>query len=242
MLLGYLNALSTCSFVISLLTQDASWILPDEDLPRASRLLTHLGLPSTPHSDILSAVDGEYHTKALYHAMHPPRRPGLPPAQHIVLFPASLITFPLPPTETTCEWAHAPPHASLGKLVRTKGYWTPRAQTVYVCLVRMMARYPRGSAERVVLASELQELVDYHLLKLDMGYVDEEELGMEEVEALDMSGRTRDAIDEMRSWRWEVEDEWILDALEAILLGEGGYDELPCGPRRPTEDDACRIL
>lgn len=88
-----------------------------------------------------------------------------------------------------------------------------------------MLRYPRWGATRTCLAAELQELLNYHLLQLEMGYVSRDD--NEIFQSLHLDRRTQRAVYEMMSWEWPEDEEWMRDALEAILLGNGSIEFLP---------------
>ena len=89
----------------------------------------------------------------------------------------------------------------------------------------MMQRYPSWGATRTCLNSELQELIDYHLLQVESGYVDRDD--DELVRSLDLDGRTARALEDVYSWAWADDERWISDALSAILLGSGSIEYLP---------------
>ena len=102
----------------------------------------------------------------------------------------------------------------------------PRPAAVYASLFRMMSKYPRYSRTRTSLESDLSELIGYHLLGLEDGYVSPECWKDMEVER-----RVTDAISTIRQWGWDNEwrdnEEWIGDALVAVVDGHSRIDELP---------------
>lgn len=93
----------------------------------------------------------------------------------------------------------------------------------------MILAYPNGCGTRIVLDSHLEELIGYHLCDLQCGYVntDDEEL----CEALELDKRISDAFQTVKAWGWDGEwrvgEEWIGDALAAIVEGSGETDFLP---------------
>ena len=214
--------LTVLDFEHSLITfpvQDYSWILPDDDLPRASQILTQLGLPRTPHSKLKTRVEGDYHTKGLYHRISKSTSPAF--TQHIVLYPASFFILDL----SRCRLSDSVISFGQEKHLQCTQYLVPPPQAVYSSLIRMMQRYPSWGATRTCLNSELQELIDYHLLQVESGYVDRDD--DELVQSLDLDGRTARALEDVHSWAWADDERWIPDALSAILLGSGSIEYLP---------------
>jgi hypothetical protein len=105
-------------------------------------------------------------------------------------------------------------------------YYVPKPPAVYSCLLRLLVRTPRKDPTRTVLKSDLSLLVMYHLYKLS-GYVDEsdEDLSPEEDPVI------QDSLRQVRQWtrngEWREDEEWMADALGAIIEGRGDYDYLP---------------
>jgi hypothetical protein len=95
-----------------------------------------------------------------------------------------------------------------------------------------MLLYPKYCSVRTNLNSTLSELVDYHLLQVQEGFVDPDE-SPELWEELDMPKRTIEALDVISQWtrndEWREGEEWFGDALAAIVSNEGNMDYLPCG-------------
>lgn len=80
--------------------------------------------------------------------------------------------------------------------------------------------------------AQLGMLIYYHLLRfrLEDGYVDTDD--DEVCKRMNVDERTADAIALVRGWSYggewcEERDEWVGDALVALLLGKGDIDFLP---------------
>jgi hypothetical protein len=89
-----------------------------------------------------------------------------------------------------------------------------------------MLSYPRYCSTRTNLESDLSELIGYHLLGLESGYVDSDDDTL--WEGLKIDQRITDAVLLVRQWGWDQEwregEEWIGDALAAVVNGSGGND------------------
>lgn len=89
-----------------------------------------------------------------------------------------------------------------------------------------MLSYPRYCSTRTNLESDLSELVGYHLLGLKSGFVDPDDDTL--WEGLKIDQRIADAVLLVRQWSWDQEwredEEWIGDALAAVVNGSGGND------------------
>lgn len=94
-----------------------------------------------------------------------------------------------------------------------------------------MSKYPLYSSTRNTLESDLSELIGYNLYDLQGGYVDvdDEEL----CEELHVDQRIRDATRTVQDWgcnnEWREGEEWIGDALIALVEGTADSDFLPWG-------------
>jgi DNA topoisomerase VI subunit B len=140
--------------------------------------------------------------------------------QHLVLYPTSFVS--LNPEELY-------PAPSIYLPSATK-ILVPRPSAVYAWILRSMLKYPRLCRVRTILASDLSELVDYHLYRVKEGYVTPEE-NPELWKELDMEGRMVDALKVIKQWtrnhEWREGEEWFGDALEAIVSEDGDIDYLP---------------
>jgi hypothetical protein len=80
-----------------------------------------------------------------------------------------------------------------------------------------------------VLQSDLSELIGYDLLGLD-GFVDP--FDEEKCATLEIDRRLVDAVHHVLTWSvdglWREDEEWMGDALAAVIDGTGKMDSLPC--------------
>lgn len=79
-----------------------------------------------------------------------------------------------------------------------------------------------------VLRSDLSELIGYDLLKLEGGYVGSED--DDEWNEKEIDDRLWQASRMVRTWQWEDGEEWMGDALSAIVTGSGHIENLPHRP------------
>lgn len=192
--------------------------MPDEQLEKASGVVSDLGLSRSQPPRILAMTSGDLYTLGHLHRLT--RSTLMSTVQFLHLFPASFASF------TPSELYPAPNHtfSSLPILI-------PQAPALYSSLVRIMSRYPRNSPARKTLAAQLEMFINYHLLgfRLEDGYVDmdDEELCKE----LDVDGRIAAAIALVHGWscdgEWREGEEWMGDALIALLSGKGDIALLP---------------
>lgn len=161
--------------------------------------------------------------KGTYHRIS---RSTLPSSSsHITIFPLSFST--LLPSELE---RRQPLHITSSS--RCPSILVPRRVPTYVSLIRMMSLYHQHCTTRTLLSSDLSELVGYDLLGLQGGYVDPDD--SEQWEQLDIEGRIRRAVSDVRQWAWDEEwregEEWICDALVWIVEGTADISNLPCAP------------
>ncbi|KIY51099.1 hypothetical protein FISHEDRAFT_71392 [Fistulina hepatica ATCC 64428] len=201
-----------------------SYIIPDHSLPTASAILLGAGLPLAKADPLLIASDGDFLTKATLHRITTSTEIG--PARFIAFFPESFVSFALSDLELAPAYTH---EAFTGISVPHTCIYVPRPPAVYACLLRMLLRYPKVSPTRLSVLSDLMQLVMYDLFQLD-GFVDEDE--DEEDDAAD----TERALTVVRQWtranEWRSGEEWMGDALGALVDGSGLYDYLPWKPDR----------
>ncbi|KAJ2928188.1 hypothetical protein H1R20_g8904, partial [Candolleomyces eurysporus] len=206
---------------VPIFVKDFSYVVPDEDLATASDILSSIGLPLSPPSKLLTRVEGDIHTKATYHRLTRSSAPAW--LQCLVLYPASFVSLNPEELDTTPS-IHLLPSPSTTKIL------VPRPSAVYAWLLRTMLKYPRSCAVRTILASDLSELVDYHLLRVVEGYVNPDE-NPERWKELNMKRRIADALELINQWtqnhEWREGEEWFGDALEAIVSGDGNIEYLP---------------
>jgi len=196
---------------VPLLITDFSFVLPDADIKPVSDLLEALGLPLSPHVPLLLKADGDIHAKGVLHRIT--RTATFPGVRFLVLFPSSFASLSLPSVSLS------PPHRDYP--LRTPSL-CPSPSSVYASILRVMLNYPFMCTTRTVLASDLMQLVVYHLLEAECGYVDH--ILREEIEA---DNRVEKAIDVVKSWEWDEGEEWFGDVLEAILSEKGDIEWLP---------------
>ncbi|KAI0681793.1 hypothetical protein BC835DRAFT_1486575 [Cytidiella melzeri] len=104
--------------------------------------------------------------------------------QYLHLFPASFTGYT--PSELIQD-----PHSSYALLV-------PRPSAVYAAILRLMASYPRrNSPVCMSLKCELELLINYNLLDLQMGYVDPDDEAR--VVELEFDRRIDEAMRTLRS-------------------------------------------
>ena len=183
----------------------------------ASDILTDLGLPLQPTSTFRTRCDGDFHAKGRFHRItHSTRESSV---QHFVLYPLSFSS--LAWSEVTKQ---APYH--IRPSVRCPNIFVPRPSAIYASLIRIMLNYPRYCSTRTNLESDLSELIGYHFLGLENGYVDSDDDAL--WEGLEIEQRITDAVLLVRQWSWDREwredEEWIGDVLAAVVNGSGGND------------------
>jgi hypothetical protein len=189
--------------------------VPDEQLEKASGIVSDLGIPHSQPPRILAMTSGDLYTLGYLHRLT--RSTLMSAVRFLHLFPASFASF------TPSELYPAPNCASSSSPILI-----PRAPALYFSLMRIMTRYPRNSPVRRTLGAGLEMLINYHLLgfSLEDGYVDMDD--EERCKELNVDGRMADAIALVRGWSWgESDEEWMGDALVALLSGKGKIALLP---------------
>ena len=92
-----------------------------------------------------------------------------------------------------------------------------------------MLAYPLHCATRIVLEWNLSELIGYNLYDLQMGYVDLDD--EDPCQELELDRHIDDALHVVKEWGWDgawrEEEEWMDDALAAIVEGCGEIEWLP---------------
>lgn len=97
---------------------------------------------------------------------------------------------------------------------------------VYASLLHLMVQYPGYCATRTVLLSDLSELIGYDLLGLEGGFVDPND--DEAWEDKEVDAKLACAAETIRGWVWLPGEEWMGDALVAVVAGTGSLQHLPC--------------
>ncbi|KAI0712396.1 hypothetical protein C8Q76DRAFT_676939 [Earliella scabrosa] len=191
-----------------------TFLVPDDDLEALSAALTSMHLPVATPQNYLLLSEGDFLRRGHMHRVS--RRTDPHGIQCIHLMPASL------PAYVPEELEPTPLRNSLVTL------YAPRPSAVYAGIFRMMLKYRRHCAERRVLQSDLELLVNYNLLGLDnvKGFAMEAS-----DEALGMNKRIEAAVERIRSWgkagEWRPGEEWIEELLVAVVKGETDIGDLP---------------
>lgn len=212
--------------LFAILPQDFTYLVADEQLEKASCIVSDFGLPHSEPPHILAATSGDLYTEGHLHRLT--KSTLMSTVQFLHLFPASFASF------TPSELYPAPDDTSLPLPILI-----PRAPALYSCLIRIMSRYPRNSRARSTLAAQLAMYINYHLLgsRLEDGHEDTED---EDCERPKDYGHIADAISLVRGWicgsEWRAGDEWMGDALVAIISGEGETRFLPWRARNESEN------
>ena len=98
--------------------------------------------------------------------------------------------------------------------------------------MRTMLAYSRYSPTRSTLESDLPEFIGYDLYALRVGHVNIDD--EERCAALEVDRRVDDAVRIVRGWRcdpaWREGEEWMGDALVAVVTGWGEIECLPWAP------------
>jgi hypothetical protein len=180
-----------------------------------------MGLPLTPPPPLSLKTNGDFFSKPHLHRIT--LSTALSSVQFLMLYPRSFPAF------IPSEPISAPPLTSLTS-PQCHTILHPAQAAVYASILRIMLAYPRYCSTWRVLNSDLSELIGYNLYDLQIGYVDidDEELCQElevdwrvDVDALQTvkgDGKRRDG------------EEWMGDALAAVVKGWGEIDYLPWAP------------
>lgn len=213
--------------LFAILPQDFTYLVADDQLEKASRIVSDYGLPHSEPPHILAATSGDLYTQGHLHRLT--KSTFMSTVQFLHLFPASFASFI--PSELYPAPDHISSSSSLPILI-------PRAPALYSSLIRIMSRYPRNSPARGNLAAHLAMYINYHLLgyRLEDGHEDTED---EDCERPKDYGRIADAVSLVRGWicggEWRAGDEWMGDALVAIISGEGDIKFLPWKARSESQ-------
>lgn len=215
--------------LFAILPQDFTYLVADEQLEKASSIVSDFGLPHSEPPHILAATSGDLYTEGHLHRLT--KSTLMSTVQFLHLFPASFASF------TASELDPAPNHTSSSLPILI-----PRAPALYSCLIRIMSCYPRNSRARSTLATQLSMYISYHLLgsRLEDGHMDTEDEGCERPKDYGHIADA-DAIALVRGWicgcEWRAGDEWMGDALVAIISGEGDIRFLPWKAKSESEKE-----
>jgi len=191
--------------------------VPDDQLSLASDALCSLGLPHSTPSDWFLKSEGDFLSKGNFFRITRWTTPSS--VQYIILYPLTYSSLYLSDLESK------PPLHKVPSF-RCSSIYVPSQQSVYASILRLMSEYHPDCATMTSLRSDLSELTGYDLLELEGGYVDPED--DEEWDALGISERLWTASLIVKSWRqWHEGEEWMGDALTAVVLGLGRIENLP---------------
>ncbi|KAI0349715.1 hypothetical protein OH77DRAFT_1414481, partial [Trametes cingulata] len=210
---------------VPLVVKDFHYLVPDEQLPLASRLIEEdQGLPRSVPPPLLLKTGGDFYAKASMYRVT--RSTSVALAQHLVLYPASIAAFS--PSDLEPQPRCLPGAVSLPDAV-SETILVPKEPAVYASILRMMRSYPRYDPTRITLESDLSELIGYNLYGLEGGYldVDDEDL----CEELEVDRRIEDAVHKVEMWRMTNQlgdDEgWIADDLADVVSGRQTVEDIP---------------
>ncbi|THH15917.1 hypothetical protein EW146_g4641 [Bondarzewia mesenterica] len=196
------------------------YLIPDDELEVASDIASGMGLPLSPPAPILVKSSGDFFTKARLHRLTRSTPLGL--VQYLILLPISFASY------TSSELDLLPRITSLPSPT-SRTLLVPQSTTVYASILRAMAAYPRWSPTRQTLESNLSELIGYNLYDLQGGYVDIDDDDL--CHLLEVDRRVKDAIQVVKGWgwagKWRDGEEWMDDALVAVVAGTGEFEALP---------------
>jgi hypothetical protein len=219
----YLKNACSDTILSSISQQDYSYVVPDEQLDHASDILSSMGLPLSPPSRLLLRTEGDFQAKARFHRITRWTSPSS--VQHLALYPQSFSTL------DDSELEEKPPsHLLVATATRCKSIRVPSRPAVYASIIRLMLSYPKHCATTTVLASDLSELVGYDLLGLEDGYLDPSDEEALVTKGLDQ--RLAHGVQIVLQWEndgvWRPGEDWIGNALGALVAGTGDIDHLPC--------------
>ncbi|KAI0636215.1 hypothetical protein C8Q77DRAFT_1052473 [Trametes polyzona] len=207
--------------------KDYHYLVPDEEIEHASTIVQDdQGLPPSIPPSLLLRTGGDFYAKARMFRVT--RSTSLASAQHLVLYPASLASF----TPSELE-----PQARLTSLSNPlcKTVLVPSPPAVYASLLRLMRTYTRFDPTRVMLESDLSELIGYNLYGLEDGFVDTDD--DELCEELEVDEKVEEATRAVRVWRYNNdlrdEDGWIADTLADVVAGKLTVEDIPFAEKVP---------
>ncbi|KAI0315292.1 hypothetical protein OF83DRAFT_1062377 [Amylostereum chailletii] len=202
---------------VPLIPKHFTYVVADDQFDTASDLLVNMCLPISPPHRILSKTEGDFHTKGRLYRLTPSTRPSS--VRYLHLFPLSFPAFS--PRELFLD--DRSPYSLLA----------PRVSAIYASILRMMTAYPKSDPARGRLESDLEMLVHYNLMDLQKGYVDVDD--DETWERFGMDRRLENAVATVQGWglagEWRTGEDWMEDALVAIIRGTGEIERLPWGAR-----------
>ncbi|KAJ8456538.1 hypothetical protein ONZ51_g12064 [Trametes cubensis] len=205
---------------VPVVSKDFHYLVPDIHILLASAILEEdQGLPQSIPPPLLLRTGGEIYSKATLYRVT--RYTSAARAQHLVIYPASFISY------APSELEPKPYLTSLSSPL-CKTVLVPTPPAMYASLIRLIRSYTRYDPTRMMLESDLSELIGYHLYGLQ-GYVDvDDEVLCEDLQVL---RRVEDAVRVVKEWRdthrFREEERWIADALVNVVSGKWSCEDIP---------------
>ena len=110
-------------------------------------------------------------------------------------------------------------------------YYIPSPPALYASPISMLSQYPKQCSTVYVLCSDLLELIDYNLLKLEDGYIDPD---VDESTKAFVDRRFSFGAEKVTSRNcaqlWLPGEEWTGDVLYEIMRGIRNTSSLPHKP------------
>ncbi|OSC97832.1 hypothetical protein PYCCODRAFT_1454694 [Trametes coccinea BRFM310] len=206
---------------VPVIIKDYHYLVPDDQLNLAQKILEEgQGLPRSRPPPLLLKTGGDFYAKAIMYRVS--RYTSVALAQHFVLYPASIASYT--PDELEFEPRYTNTSETLCKTILV-----PKPPAVYASVLRMMRSYTRYAPTRIMLESQLSELIGYHLYGLEGGYVDTDDDDL--CEELEVDERVEGAVRTVEEWRTSGqlrdEDGWIADTLADIVSGRRTVEDVP---------------
>ncbi|KAF8901179.1 hypothetical protein CPB84DRAFT_1815254 [Gymnopilus junonius] len=204
------------SLHVPVVAKHFTFLVPDEQLDKASDIVAKLNLPLSPPHDLLVKSSGDFYSKGRLHRLT--RSTTLESVQYLHLFPASFPAYLS--SELVKDTSQSPDYTLL----------VPRASAVYASILRLLASHPRKNPRiRNRLLSDLEMLIHYNLMDLQGGFVDSDD--DEQWDTLQMDSRIETAVATVQAWglngEWREGEDWMQDALIAVIKGTASMDNLP---------------
>ncbi|KAI0329299.1 hypothetical protein GY45DRAFT_1325243 [Cubamyces sp. BRFM 1775] len=206
---------------VPVILKDFHYLVPDEQLPLASKVLEEdQGLPRSIPPSLLLSTGGEIYSKATLYRVTRYTSPAR--AQHLVLYPSSFPSFAPSELELQPRITSDPSPLCTEVLV-------PTPPAVYASIIRMMQSWTHYDATRMTLESDLSELIGSRMNGLcrrvrghgGRGAV-QRPPGRLEV------GNAARVVEEWRdTHQFREEERWIADALVHVVSGEWSVEDIP---------------
>lgn len=207
---------------VPIIPKNFSYIVDDNVIDRASDALNKLGLPLCIADPFLIAVEGDLYSKAILHRLTESTNIGA--VRYIALYPSSFVSFNPSDLETSTYCNHIKPEELD---ISPIDVFIPRPSAAFASLFRLLLQYPKGTATRSIIQSDLAMLIRYHLYH-------ETHLKCSDYGNKEPSGERQDvanAVALVRVWsiegQWRKGEEWMGDALASLVAGTGEIVWLP---------------